>query len=343
MEKVLRVLLAFFISFSMTACGNEQPDEPSNTPDTSIEHTVDNNNDSSELLMIRQSLIETPYVLGVAYLGQFDEEVDDLEDYLEETGLDESFSFILDLSDDQFVTFEGQELYLLVPRDEDAQITVYDWVVDEYNEYSGEAGDMRFSAEGEAVLVLGNRSEIVPNFVVEVVCQDGTELWYTPCLSGFDGLLETPDEENVVFDLTPYEFFDFFPSASSFDESTLWMAASWDTEVYTLDDQYLSYSFTFYDEGGVSFCYGPADETIEVYYEGIIMKAEDEFYPEDTFVMEFYLDENYSSEDVPNYLYTVVQLSWYEDGNGLVMMYVDGEPLNEKEVDIEYLLYPSMG
>ena len=346
MKKWLQLLLVLVLAFVMCSCGGNQNIEPlpkpipSSTPD--IADDENERNDSIELIMLRQSMIETSYTAAVAYLGMFDGEYDDLEVQLDALGITEDYPYLLEVQEDHFVNFDGQELYLIVPRDVDAEITIYEWIIDEYNDYLPEEGEVVFSCVGEPVLVRGNMSEIVPNFMVEIISEDGMRLQYTPCLSGVDGSLETPYEEPFVKDITPYDFLNMGSVQDEFfDESVLWMYSSWDTEIYTVDDEYLQLSLSFYEDGFVECCYGLSGEMMKVYYSGTYMRSYGE--SGDTFILELSLDINDSQNDVPESIVSEVVISWYEDGYALVLTYVDGDRLSEKEQDIQHLFFPSFG
>lgn len=336
MKKYFLCLFAFLLLISMSACKGNKPDEPAlqNTeiPDNSQRNPLF---DSTELLMVRQSMIETNFVAAVAYYGWFDGEYSEIKNHLDNFGIVNNLPFLAEIDEDYFVKLNGQELYCIIPRSEDAEITIYEWIVDEYNDYAGEPGNVLLNCkEGVPVLVAGNESEIVPNFMVEII-EDGVTYEYTPCLSGFDGSLYVPDDPCFISDITPYDLLGINLVSQPFDVSDLWLAQSWSATVVTADGNQIDLIFTFYDDGFMEFCYGPSEGEIEVYYEGYYMEAYDESYPENTFLFELVSDHSN--------LYSVFQITSYPEYNEIYLEWVDGDNFIEQDLYGQYLLTESVG
>ena len=329
MKKISVCLLSVCLLFALCCCSadNTQDTSPSLPSDDHSSET--GRNDSVELIMLRQAMIETSYAAAVAYLGEFDAENEDLMDYFEMMGFLEIYPYLSEI--EELINFDGQQLYLIVPKDEHADVNIYSWGVD----------DAVYTGNGEPVLVRGNVSETMPNFAIKILCEDSTDLNYAPCLSGMDGSLDTPETEPMVKDITPYDLLTpYFNDV--FDESILWMQDSWESEIYTFDDEYLQYSLSFYQDGTMSFCYGYSGEWMEVFYSGTYSR-DDESDSENVYLFELSLDLNESLQDAADSLEIMVSIRMSEDDEALVLTYVDQNKMTENEVDIQHLYYPAYG
>ena len=86
----------------------------------------------------------------------------------------------------RFVDCAGDELYLIVPLEEDANLFVNNWYIDESNDYLGgtnpyEEAIYSNDGDGEPLLLSCNVSETMPNAVVCVI-QYMNCIEYTPML-----------------------------------------------------------------------------------------------------------------------------------------------------------------
>ncbi len=353
MNRLLKLCLAFMLAFSCAACGGSDdgdttPSSPSSIPSRPVPTPTPDTTDSSfneDLMWLRQTMIDTPYIAAIGYFGLFDGEYDDLNAYLAYVGVTESYSFLEELSLDEYIELEGEQLYCVVPRDEDASVYVYEWIIDESNDYMGEPGNLLYeSFEGHPILVRGNVSEYMPNMMIEVIGSDGTSLAYVPGLSGMDGTLLTPEEQPWVIDITPYEFFEnVYGYDYGFDEATLYLYEAWNASVLTMDGDFINASFTFYEDSTVEFCYGPEGEPYQYYYEGHFFETTDEEYPENTYHVELYLIDDYSDEQNGEDIYCALTFATYPDLEGLMISFAYGDPFGYGDYEAEYYFGPSVG
>jgi len=345
MRKLVRIILIGVLSVTVCACGGNDNDVVSSPASTMPAQTDEPSSLNGELMFVRQTLIETPYIASVGYLGLFDGFYEDLNAYLDYAGFNEYYSFLEEIPEEQYIELEGDQLYFVVPRDEDAEIYVYEWIIDEYNDYMGEPGDVLFGGcEGEALLIKGNISEYVPNFMIEIVSSEGSVLQYTPVLSGMDGTLVTPYEEPWISDDTPYDHFEeMYGISYSFDESLLYLYESWVSTVCTSEGKYYDISLTFYEDGTVDFSYGPSGDLYEYYYEGIFVISDDPSYPDNTYIFEFYLTDDYSDEQNGEDIYSVISFSSEPGSDGISMNFCYGDPFGYEDYESEYYLTPSIG
>ena len=65
--------------------------------------------------------------------------------------------------------------------------------------------DLYKSTDGEAVIVMGNESEIISNILVQITDSEGNVMEYSPFLSGYEGKLVLPESAPTVLDFSNYE------------------------------------------------------------------------------------------------------------------------------------------
>lgn len=215
--KPIPLLLTVFSLFLLTAC-NQAPTEklapPS--PTTSVPNThadTQNNTPSAEpvpepteptestqptqtadpsLSALQSKIAETGSVCGIAFLGYLpDSNPDNLHSLLESSGYLASFPFLGNIPTNQIVTFEGDEVYCLVPQQQ--ALSVQTWICNEGNGYQGTPGDTLYYNETPApVILIGNLSDIIPNLLVTLTDAGNEILSYNPSLSMCDGTVALP-------------------------------------------------------------------------------------------------------------------------------------------------------
>lgn len=138
--------------------------------------------------------------VGVAFLGYVDSgssEVD-LRDYMYQSELGSTYYF---LPMSWLLMYEGQELYAIVPANENTTVTIYASGITEWGEYADDTSmPLHVGLPGEPVVVMCNLSEIYSNVLITV--SDGANsIDFHPMLSMEDGhLAETPG----VYDFSLY-------------------------------------------------------------------------------------------------------------------------------------------
>lgn len=345
-KKLLAVIMAVTIVFSLVGCGGggDGKDNPKPTakptPETSVVDTG----------MLKQAISDDE-AMAVAYLGWCEDELDEIEDYLTAINMDNGdYSFLFEIAKDYRVDAGGDELYCIVPKNEDDTVTISEWLIDEYNDWQGEEGNVLYHKknDGNPVLLKCNESEIVPNVLITITDAEGNVSRMVPYISGMDGTLTTYlDGENPFYDFSPYSRFmpgwgdNYYGDNNVFD--IVYLSGDWTTAVYTDDDMYLDGSFTFDGSGNLYFAYGISGEAYDVFYEGSYYLAEDDTLPENAVIMELYLKEDNSGGEHPQSLYTAVtfEMSPYSDYIG--MTYESGDLLFGNEYDTYYELSYAVG
>lgn len=350
-RKITALFLAVTLIISLTGCVKKPKNEVTTAATETTVATVSTaatestapteSKAESEISMIRSDMLIMGNIAAVAYLGYFEGGYNELDTYFETVADPEVCSFLFEIDKDHYVELEGNELYCIIPYDGQSEVAVYEWIIDESNDFEGEPGDvMYYSETGEPVLVKGNISEVMPNIMVEVNDPDGSIIEYVPCLSGMDGTLVKPLYGETILDITPYENlgYDF-----SFDPATLLLTEYWEVEAYSAYDETYSGSFAFHDDGSVEFMYGLQGEIYNVFYEGVFYESTDESHPEDTYIIELELIENNSPYLVEET--TVTALRFMNDPSSIYvnMEYVEGDALFGIEGQTFYFLTPTVG
>ena len=346
-RKIIASLLALMIL--LTGCGKKTGNDVTTeatevliTPTDATEPTETTvSKADAELDSIRSDMNIMGNIAAVAYLGYYEGNYNGLHAYLETVADPEVCSFLFEIDKERYVELEGNELYCIIPFDGQSDVTVYEWIVDESNDFEGEPGDvMYYSEEGKPLLVKGNVSEIMPNIMVEIIDPDESVIEYTPCLSGMDGTLVVPLYGETILDITPYENlgYDF-----SFDPDTLLLTEYWEIEAYSSSEDIYNGSFAFREDGSVEFLYGLQGEIYNVFYEGVFYESEDPAHPEDTYIIELALIENNSRYLVEEELVSAFKFISDPSSIYIDMEYIEGDPLFGIEDQTYYYLIPTVG
>lgn len=165
----------------------------------------------------RQTAANTGSICGALFLGYVyggigDNIADDsaYRDYvLDLSGCAEEFTFLKDIPADRIVEIEGgKEVFCIYPSDAYASVTVYEYLMNEANDYRGETGAVLYHSEnGEPILLRCNVSEGITDCQVVITDRQGEMLVWEPGISLYDGTIGVPWEPPFVYDAT-YEAVD---------------------------------------------------------------------------------------------------------------------------------------
>jgi len=163
----------------------------------------------------RQVIFDSGSMCGAVLVGCFTEQRgedayifdrDFWDQALLESGLLEDFDFLTELPGKNIVqTGGGREIYLIIPLDPYASVTVNQWICNEANGYVGEAGEVLYKNDyGEPFLLCCNRLDSVPDTQIVIVDGDGEILEWNPRLSLHDGMIVNYSEGKTIYDFTRY-------------------------------------------------------------------------------------------------------------------------------------------
>ncbi len=227
MKKWYMMILVGLVLVFLTGCGDLIPQggadtetssqtttSPDNKDTTSQTTTSPDNKDTTSQTTTSQDtgkhtdphLDNFRGVLGAndfcaaAYLGYLDGSYYEILAHIEDLGVLEAFPF-LEIPKENYIGMVGGELYVIVPADPDATVTVCSAVLDEAD-YTVTAGQqLAYFTGGAPILLKCNVSEIVPNVVLQITV-DGKTTTYSPSLSGENGQLV---QTEGVYDFSPYD------------------------------------------------------------------------------------------------------------------------------------------
>lgn len=165
----------------------------------------------------RNELKQGDYKLGVSFIGCAGNYAGEtLIELFEETRHErEDLNFMQELGKCHVVKQPGEEVYVLVPADENYVISVYDLEWGDYDpDIYPKRGALRYTgAPGEIVIVRCNQSDIMSNIEISMD-MNGTEYVYNPSLSLENGRLE---DVPGVYDFSIYNQF-YEDEESEWDE-----------------------------------------------------------------------------------------------------------------------------
>ncbi|MCI6004612.1 MAG: hypothetical protein SOY73_07035 [Blautia sp.] len=163
------------------------------------------------LSLHRQTALNTGSICGVLFLGYVNGGAGNiasdsayLEEVLDLSGCAEECTFLKTIPDANIVEIEGgNELYCIYPCDEKASLTVHEYIIDESNNYSGEAGEVLYHSDsGEPILLRCNVSECVADCQVTIEDSQREVLTWVPMISLYDGTVSVPWDAPFVYDAT---------------------------------------------------------------------------------------------------------------------------------------------
>lgn len=210
MKQLFLLCLAVVLALAVTACGGqrveETTDETKTTEDAGDARDIQAPVEEDESLAnLRVQIETTGNLMGVAYLGGLSQGGQEAYgELILDHGYLDAYPFLGYLDWEDAAINRGMEVYCVVARDRDAEVTVQEWICDESNAFKGEPGKTLYQRQsGEPVLLMGNVSDIIPNLLVTVKTADGETLEYSPCLSLCDGTLDR-DATPGVYDFSIY-------------------------------------------------------------------------------------------------------------------------------------------
>lgn len=201
----------------------------------------------ASLVGIRQSMIGTPSMMAVAYLGATDStEASDTVEWVKKhlPYFCEDLSFVTAIDDEHIIGEKFGEIYLIVPCDENASVAVNH--IDENNEVT----EVLYRSDyGEPIIVFANNSGYLPNLQVNLVDNNGNMLTYSPMLNDLFYLSQSSDAG--VLDITPYaeslryEYNDFLNFSWKIPYAVDLTDTSWDTSYMLMDGSMSEYHISF--------------------------------------------------------------------------------------------------
>ena len=174
--------------------GAETP--PAATPEKEPEAELQDNS----LAMLQDEISQNGCMVGVSFIGYMSNSSEvELRDYIANSDNGRTYPF---LNTAMLLTTEGDELYAIVPPNEQGTVTVYPSTMSETGEYVDDKSNPLFEGlPGEPVIVQCNLGDFYSNVLVTVT-DGGGAIDLRPGLSGEDGRLF---KESWLYDFSVYE------------------------------------------------------------------------------------------------------------------------------------------
>lgn len=174
-------------------------------PEPAIQEEPDQPETNADLFEHRQTLQDTDSICGVVFIGYVDGshwyDKNSIDEILRDSGYLEEFQFISDIPEVRTVQTEyGNELYCIFPYDQNASVSVNEYVYDGPDDYVGRTGDVLYHSEfGDPILLRCNVSEIMRDTEICIVDPDGSVLNWQPGISLYDGNVDVPLDPPYVY------------------------------------------------------------------------------------------------------------------------------------------------
>ena len=167
--------------------------------------------DDASLVSLRQALVETPQLFAAAYLGYpevIDQDIQaDPFKIMQENAywLSKNLPFLMEIPQDRIVGENG-ELYCIVPRDENATVTVNKGIWDDDGGQQLYENVIYRSESGEPILLFCNGGGWEPDTQVVITDSDGTVTTWYPQLDDNQCAMPLRNDnwEDLFFDFSPY-------------------------------------------------------------------------------------------------------------------------------------------
>ncbi|MBQ3588437.1 MAG: hypothetical protein II977_07695 [Oscillospiraceae bacterium] len=343
LKKLSALLLVFALMFSLAGCGgkdngdNQGKDKPARP---AVTQAPENVYDGPDCSLVRDHMDGVNYIAAAAFLGYYEYGYELIMNYLGDMGISAEYPFLEEIPEENFIDAGGDELYCVVPAGEDYSISVYEWLVDEYNDYEGEPGNALFHSDnGQPVFIKCNESDLYPNVLVSVEDSNGNITDYNPCLSGMDGRLDIPFDFPGIMDFSMYGNID---GGAADVTDTLCLYDSWTVDFYNDSIENIFGEFSFNYDGTAELHYGIDSEEYDCHYAGVYYYAYDSTLPDDAIIVELYAQYTPEAE-IADELHFAATFEQEELGDSLTMVIEDGdEPFYGVDYGV-YVMAPAMG
>ncbi|MGN1339150.1 MAG: hypothetical protein ACI4WS_02540 [Oscillospiraceae bacterium] len=222
MKKNIRynaALCSLLAAITLAGCsGNNAPAQESSAAAAPAQSTADSTSSDTAVAAAEAQTVQpeetqetaaSGSMCGTAYIGFIEPESDKQacrEKFLASEYAEMFFS-IGDIPDDHIASSDGgMDLFLVIPGG-GCKAIVYTWDMTEENDFAGEKGEAILNCDdGAPFLLKCNRSDIMPDTLVEITDSDGNTYEWKPGISMKDGTVLTGAGDMTVYDFTEYDF-----------------------------------------------------------------------------------------------------------------------------------------
>ncbi|MBE6985130.1 MAG: hypothetical protein E7434_05920 [Ruminococcaceae bacterium] len=226
--------------------------------------------EESQMAQIQEKLYQESALCAVAYVGYNGGSFAEIQEGFVTDGLLEVLPILSEIKEENLISAEGSELYLVIPR-EDVAISVFEQLFDEITADLTYGKALYTGFEPEALLLRGNISDIFPNLAILIEGQGGETLEYSPSLNLMDGTLYV--ETSLICDLTPYEALGIVAEPIVGDEDD--RIGMWFTEALNTAGDTMALELTLDYEGNATYAYGAPDGECYEFFSGSWYEEDD--------------------------------------------------------------------
>ncbi len=280
MRKYWTIFLPLFLCmFLLMACQSDDPTKTNTEPTTSEATskptetttvptetqapTTQATETESQMAAIQQKLQQENALCAVAFVGYCSGSFAEIQEGFVTEGITEVLPIVAEVKEENLISKEGSELYLVVPR-EDVGVSILEQVFDQNTEALTYGETLYTQSDVEPLLLRGNVSDIFPNLIIRIEGQGGETLEYCPSLSLRDGLLNV--ETMLICDMTPYETLGIYTGPEYGGESPF--MGRWFAEAPNADGETMILELVLSYDGAASYGYGPAESDLYEFFEG---------------------------------------------------------------------------
>ncbi len=254
----------------------------------------------------KASVIDINKTLAIAYVGFCDGDFDAVCKYLDELGIYDEMPFLKLITEEEFASLQGSQLYVAIPLSEGSRVFVSEYLVDPDNYFESVGQEILRGEVDMPVLFRGNYSDVFSNLYVSVGNESYIEEEYRPFLSLKDGKLSVGENNIGVYDFTPYSLLGI--------KLTDWVG-EWYGELRFDEETKIALLLSLDDVGGVSYSLGYVLSEVDTTYTGTWSESDGK--------LTLNLTDNSDPDGEP----ITAVLEWKLDGANLLLTHVDGTSL----------------
>ena len=202
MKKIIALILALAMLTALAACGKKNEENGGETEGELNEWELLGVTEEgfNSLKGFRDVMLKDGSLLGVTYLGCYENREELLIAFLNRQKYWDELIFLVDVDPKNMVEKEGNELYTIVPAE---GVTVKVYEANMKGDKIEKGKELYSRDDSKPFFLLGNVSDIIPSFIVTAQYGDRT-VEYSPCLSLKDGKVSVTVDG--VTDITPYRY-----------------------------------------------------------------------------------------------------------------------------------------
>ena len=185
-----KIYFSLLVALVLGACANKPAEAPATNSATEEENTETGTKATTEKAGFESAIKwQDSSVVAVAYID-YDKDIAAIKTSEQFKKLAERLPQLNDI-DHIAVDAPGEELYLVVPRHKNINITVYEYTFEMATKEKPEKSGMVYYQKetGDPIIVKGNISDICPNMQIELKSGNGETYTFSPSLSLENGKL----------------------------------------------------------------------------------------------------------------------------------------------------------